>query len=160
MILPKRRFGRTNLQMPVLSLGGMRFQKSWEELDFSQITFNEQKKVENILNLANKYGLSHVETAKYYGTSEVQLGKGFKNISQIPRILQTKIPPNKDPRVFERDLFTSFEKLQVKKIDLIAIHGINSSEHLHYAIRNGGCIDILKFPKRKFYRIYWIFNSW
>ena len=149
MILPKRRFGRTNLQMPILSLGGMRFQKSWEELDFSQITLNEQKKVENILNLANKYGLSHVETAKYYGTSEVQLGTGFKNISQIPRILQTKIPPNKDPKVFERELYASFEKLQVKKIDLIAIHGINSSEHLYYAIRNGGCIDILKnFQKR------------
>ena len=144
MILPKRRFGRTNLQMPILSLGGMRFQKSWEELDFSQIAFNEQKKVENILNLANKYGLSHGETAKYYGTSEVQLGTGFKNISQIPRILQTKIPPNKDPKVFERELYASFEKLQVKKIDLIAIHGINSSEHLYYAIRNGGCIDILK----------------
>jgi len=36
--------------------------------------YQEQKKVENILNLANKYGLNHVETAKYYGTSEVQLG--------------------------------------------------------------------------------------
>ena len=144
MILPKRRFGRTNLDMPVLSLGGMRFQKSWEELDFSKISSKEQNKVENILNLANKYGLSHVETAKYYGTSELQLGLGFKKISQIPRILQTKIPPNKDPKIFERELYTSFEKLQVRKIDLIAIHGINSPEHLHYAIRTGGCIDILK----------------
>ena len=144
MNLPSRRFGRTNIDMPILSLGGMRFQKSWEQLDFSHISSKEQKKVENILNLANKYGLNHVETAKYYGTSEIQLGMGFKNINQIPKIIQTKIPPNSDPKIFERELLTSFEKLQVKKIDLIAIHGINSIEHLHYAIRDGGCIDILR----------------
>ena len=139
-----RRFGRTNLEIPILSLGGMRFQESWEQLDFSEISNEEQNKVENILNLANKYGLSHVETAKYYGTSEVQLGMGFKNIKKIPNIIQTKIPPDSDPEIFKRDVMTSFEKLKVKKIDLLAIHGINTAEHLHQAIRDGGCIDILR----------------
>ena len=68
MELPCRRFGRTNLNMPVLSLGGMRFQKSWNELNFVDISRKEQNKVENILNLANKFGFNHIETAKYYGT--------------------------------------------------------------------------------------------
>ena len=144
MKVPSRRFGRTNLEIPVLSLGGMRFQKSWDQLDFSKVSFEEQKKVEKILNLANKYGLNHIETAKYYGTSEVQLGMGFRNTGIIPEIIQTKIPPNNDPKIFERDLQTSFEKLQVKKIDLLAIHGINTPEHLNQAIKNGGCIDILR----------------
>ena len=144
MKLPTRRFGRTNLEMPVLSLGGMRLQKSWDDLDFSSISVKEQNKVERILNLANKYGMSHVETAKYYGTSEIQLGNGFKNINQVPRILQTKIPPNSDPKIFEKDLLTSFDKLQVSRLDLVAIHGINAPEHLHYAVRNGGCIEILR----------------
>ena len=108
MKLPCRRFGRTNLEMPVLSLGGMRFQKSWNELKFSEISLNEQKKVENILNLANKFGFNHIETAKYYGTSEVQLGKGFKSIKKMPKIIQTKIPPNPDPLLFEEDLLKSY----------------------------------------------------
>ena len=82
-----RRFGRTNLNIPILSLGGMRFQKSWEQLDFSEISQEEQNKVDNILNLANKYGLSHVETAKYYGTSEVQLGVGFKHTKKKSQTL-------------------------------------------------------------------------
>ena len=149
MKLPTRRFGRTNLEMPVLSLGGMRFQKSWEGLDFSKISIEEQTKVENILKLSNKYGLSHIETAKYYGTSEVQLGMGFKNIKTMPKILQTKIPPNDDPKVFESELMQSFEKLQVKRIDLVAIHGINLPKHLHYAVRKGGCVDILKNLQRE-----------
>ena len=78
-----RRFGRTNLKIPILTLGGMRFQKSWDQLDFSEVSYQEQNKVENILNLANKYGLSHIETAKYYGTSEVQLGMGFQNTQKM-----------------------------------------------------------------------------
>ncbi len=139
-----RRFGRTNLKIPVLSLGGMRFQKSWDQLDFSEVSCEEQNKVENILDLATQHGLSHVETAKYYGTSEVQLGMCFKNTEKIPNIIQTKIPPNNDPKIFERDVLSSFEKLKVKKIDLLAIHGINTAEHLHQAIRDGGCIDILR----------------
>jgi len=139
-----RRFGRTNLKIPVLSLGGMRFQKSWDQIDFSEVSYEEQNKVENIIDLATQYGLSHVETAKYYGTSEVQLGMCFKNTKKIPNIIQTKIPPNNDPEIFERDVKTSIEKLKVKKIDLLAIHGINTAEHLHQAIRDGGCIDILR----------------
>ena len=45
----------------------MRFQKSWDQLDFSEVSYEEQNKVENLLDLATQYGLSHVETAKYYG---------------------------------------------------------------------------------------------
>ena len=144
MKLPCRRFGRTNLKMPVLSLGGMRFQKSWDELKFSEISRKEQNKVENILNLANKFGFYHIETAKYYGTSEVQLGMGFKSTKNIPKIIQTKIPPNRDPKLFEGEILKSLEKLQVKKIDLLAIHGINLPEHLEHAVKDGGCISILK----------------
>ncbi len=144
MKLPCRRFGRTNLKMPILSLGGMRFQKSWEQLDASKISKEEQKKVEKILDIANKSGFNHVETAQYYGTSEVQLGMGFKSLKVLPRIIQTKIPPNKDTKIFENELIKSFERLQVEKIDLLAIHGINTSEHLYQSVRNGGCIDIVR----------------
>ena len=111
-----RRFGRTNLNIPILSLGGMRFQKSWDQLDFSEVSDEEQNKVENILDLATQYGLSHVETAKYYGTSEVQLGMCFKNTKKIPNIIQTKIPPNSDPEIFERDVSVSYTHLTLPTI--------------------------------------------
>mgnify|MGYP003303083282 CR=1 FL=1 len=61
MNLPCRRFGRTNLEMPVLSLGGMRFQKSWDEMKFSEISLNDQNKVENILNLADEFGFNDIQ---------------------------------------------------------------------------------------------------
>jgi len=41
------------------------------------------------------------------GTSEVQLGMCFKNTKKIPNIIQTKIPPNSDPEIFEQDVLSS-----------------------------------------------------
>ena len=51
MNLPFRRFGRTNLNIPILSLGGMRFQKSWNHLDVSEISFKEDMPVDKIIGL-------------------------------------------------------------------------------------------------------------
>ncbi len=149
MRLPCRRFGRTELNMPLLSLGGMRFQKSWSQLNESEITKKDQIKVDSILGLANKYGFDHIETARHYGTSELQLGKAFKNVGKLARIVQTKIPPNQNVKIFEQELVNSFEQLGINKIDLVAIHGINNHKHLIQAIKPDGCIDVLKKWQRK-----------
>ena len=144
MVIPCRRFGRTNINMPILSLGGMRFQKSWDQLDYSDISEKEQNKVNNIINLADSYGLHHIETARHYGTSELQIGFTFGNFKRGSKIIQTKIPPNEDINKFQDEILMSFEKLGVKKIDLLAIHGINTSEQLKQSIKDGGCCDVLK----------------
>ncbi len=143
MSIPTRRFGRTEIQIPILSLGGMRFQKSWKELDETEITFSEQNKFNNLINSAIGYGFQHVETARHYGTSELQLGNAIRNMETPFQIIQTKIPPNNDVKIFEEELKTSFEKLGVKKIDLLSIHGINTEEHLKQSLRDNGCVDIL-----------------
>ena len=144
MCLPQRRFGRTEIEMPILSLGGMRFQKSWKQLELSQITLDDQDKVEKILNLASKYGLNHIETARHYGTSELQIGALINQNNRLSRIIQTKIPPNKNIKKFEEELKISFERLGVNKIDLLAIHGINTPDHLFETVRPGGCMDVVK----------------
>ncbi len=144
MNIPCRRFGRTNIDMPVLSLGGMRFQKSWKELDIGEINEFEQNNVQSILDHAIKYGLDHIETARYYGTSELQLGIAFKNIDHFPRIIQTKVPPYENPKIFEEELKKSFERLGVKKIDLLSIHGINTSNHLNQTLKENGCFSVAK----------------
>ena len=50
--LPCRRFGRTGLSMPVLSLGGMRFQQSWTDLEAEVITSESQQLLQDILERA------------------------------------------------------------------------------------------------------------
>ena len=147
--IPCRRFGRTEIEIPVLSLGGMRFQQSWKDLDSGEIQQQQQQRIEEILLRADTNGLFHIETARHYGTSEKQLGVALQKISDQKRILQTKIPPSKDSNKFEAELHLSFEKLKCKKLDLLAIHGLNLPEHLEQTISPGGCLDVVKRWQRK-----------
>ncbi len=142
--IPTRRFGRTEIQMPVLSLGGMRFQQSWKDLDPKEINNQQQDILGKTIKLASQKGMHHIETARHYGTSERQIGWAFEQIDDPKRILQTKIPPNNDPSIFEQELELSMSRLGSKKIDLLAIHGINLPEHLDMTIRPNGCLQIVR----------------
>ena len=52
--LPTRRFGRTELPIPLLSLGGMRFQQSWTDLPASEITSDSQANLQATLQRATQ----------------------------------------------------------------------------------------------------------
>ena len=140
--LPCRRFGRTGLAMPVLSLGGMRFQQSWSDLPPEAITAASQARLRAILERASAAGFHHIETARHYGSSEVQLSTLLSACPDPRRLLQTKVPPNPDPQVFEAELACSFQRLGVERIDLLAIHGLNEAGHLEQTLRPGGCLDV------------------
>lgn len=141
MAVPTRRFGRTGLAMPVLSLGGMRFQQSWSDLPPDQIAESSQANLRSVLERAAAVGMHHIETARHYGSSERQIGWLLDQVSDSGRILQTKVPPHADVAVFEAELATSFERLGVDRIDLLAIHGINRADHLEHTLRPGGCMQ-------------------
>lgn len=140
--LPCRRFGRTGLAMPVLSLGGMRFQQSWSDLPPEAITAASQAGLRAILERASAVGLHHIETARHYGSSEYQIGSLLAACPDPQRLLQTKVPPNPDPGAFEAELERSFEQLGVERIDLLAIHGLNEPQHLHDTLRPDGCLAV------------------
>jgi predicted aldo/keto reductase-like oxidoreductase len=148
--IPTRRFGRTELAMPLLSLGGMRFQQSWSDLPADQISAESQANLRRTLERAVAHGLHHIETARHYGTSERQLGWLLPDCPDPERLLQTKVPPQEDPVRFEADLRLSFERLGLDRpgspgrIDLLAIHGINQPKHLDQALRPGGCLEVAR----------------
>jgi predicted aldo/keto reductase-like oxidoreductase len=142
--IPSRRFGRTGLAMPVLSLGGMRFQQSWTDLPAGEITAESQANLRALLERAVAVGMHHIETARHYGSSERQLGRLLAEVPDPRRILQTKIPPQPEAEAFERELATSFERLGVERVDLLSIHGINLPEHLEHTLRPGGCLAVAR----------------
>lgn len=139
-----RRFGRTELAMPVLSLGGMRFQQSWNDLPESQLSEATQENLLAILRAAAAAGMHHIETAHGYGSSERQLGLLLPRVRDPRRILQTKVAPRIDPEGFEADLRSSFQRLQVERVDLLAIHGINNADLLALSLRPGGAVEVAR----------------
>ena len=130
--------------MPVLSLGGMRFQQSWSDLPADRITAESQANLCATLERAVAAGFHHVETARHYGSSERQLGWLLPQVSDPARILQTKVPPQADSAAFEAELQLSFERLAVERVELLAVHGINLPEHLEQTLRPGGCLEVAR----------------
>jgi uncharacterized protein len=139
-----RRFGRTELQMPVFSCGGMRYQYKWQDVPQSQIPTDNQNNLEATINCAFELGINHIETARGYGTSEMQLGKILPKYPREKLIFQTKISPKPDPLEFRRQFQQSLNFCQLEYVDLLGIHGINNEETLNHALRPGGCFDEAK----------------
>ncbi|MBO9997672.1 MAG: aldo/keto reductase [Cyanobacteria bacterium SID2] len=144
-----RRFGRTELKMPVFSCGGMRYQHSWKDVPPSEISEDNQRNLEATIRRSIELGINHIETARGYGTSEIQLGRILPQFPRDELIVQTKVSPTEDPLEFRLTLKQSLQNLQLDRVDLLGIHGINTPELLEYTLRPGGCLEeAQKFQKQ------------
>ncbi|MFN7953791.1 MAG: aldo/keto reductase [bacterium] len=142
-----RRFGRTELRMPVLSCGGMRFQQSWT--DGVSVTPESQRNLEAIVARALDLGIHHFETARGYGTSGEQLGRVLRGIERSRVIVQTKVGPAPDVAEFRAGVERAFRDLGLEQVDLFAIHGINDADRFAWTFRKGGCLEIALELKRQ-----------
>ncbi|HEY4329350.1 MAG TPA: aldo/keto reductase [Phycisphaerae bacterium] len=139
-----RRFGRTNLQIPVFSCGGMRYQFKWQDTPLDQIPPENQANLEATIRRSLELGINHIETARGYGSSERQLGVILPTLPREKMIIQTKVSPEKDPALFTKNFEDSISRLKLPYVDLLSLHGINNQETLDWSIgKNGsgsGCL--------------------
>jgi predicted aldo/keto reductase-like oxidoreductase len=135
-----RRFGRTELAMPVLSCGGMRYQYKWQDVEPSAVPRRNQKNVEATVQRAFALGINHFETARGYGSSEMQLGNVLPTFPRDKIIVQTKVAPKPTAEEFLRTFDTSLKYLRLDYVDLLALHGINNRELLDYSLKPDGCL--------------------
>ena len=115
-----RRFGKTNLNLSLFSLGTMRCLATPE----SAIS---------TIQKAITIGINHLETARGYGKSEEYLGLALQSGLSIARdelYITTKLPPIRDRDLMKQWIDESLATLQLDYIDCLAIHGINTQEHL------------------------------
>ena len=129
-----RRFGKTNLYLSVFSLGTMRYLNSED---------NAQQTIQHAVAL----GINHLETARGYGKSELYLGAALKSGLPVPRsqlYITTKIPPLADVETMRRYIDESLERLGLDYLDCLAIHGLNTWEHLESVQLAGGCMQAVQ----------------
>jgi hypothetical protein len=139
-----RRFGKTELQIPVFSCGGMRFQQSWDDLPAEKVEESVQRNLEATVLRSLELGINHIETARGYGTSEMQLGWILPKLPRDKMIVQTKVEPMADPGEFRRTFEKSMGNLRLGHVELLSLHGINNAETLEWATRKGGCLDMAR----------------
>lgn len=144
-----RRFGRTGLQMPVFSCGGMRYQHSWDDCAPESIPEAGQRNLEATILRALDLGINHIETARGYGTSEMQLGWILPRLPRDRMIVQTKVAPFATAREFRETFEKSMAYLKLDSVDLLSIHGINNRELLDWTVRKGGCLEVAREFQRE-----------
>jgi predicted aldo/keto reductase-like oxidoreductase len=137
-----RRFGRTELQMPVFSCGGMRYQQGWKDLAPDEIDKANQANLEATIHRSLEVGINHIETARGYGSSEQQLGWVLPKIDRDKLIVQTKVAPSEDPKQFLETFNKSMKLLQLDYVDLLGLHGVNDRQTLDWSVRKGGCLEV------------------
>lgn len=117
---------------------------NWQDAIPEELDSEGQKNVEATIRTSLDHGLNHIETARGYGTSEYQLGRFLPNLDRDSFILQTKVEPNADSRVFLKDFELSMELLQMDRVDLLGVHGINNQEQLDWCTKPGGCFEVIE----------------
>jgi predicted aldo/keto reductase-like oxidoreductase len=143
-----RRFGRTELALPVISCGGMRYQHAWQDTELDKVPATHQANLEACVHRALELGIHHIETARGYGTSEMQLGRVLPTLPRDQIIVQTKVSPKETAAEFLQTFETSMAYLRLDYVDLFALHGINNRQLLDWALRKGGCLEAARRLQR------------
>jgi predicted aldo/keto reductase-like oxidoreductase len=139
-----RRFGRTNLALSAITLGGMRYHDVWTPPRDEIPKQTLDQCCQSVL-AALDAGINHIETAHGYGKSEHCYGRALNVELQIPRdryFLMTKGAPataDEAKRLVDEQL----QALRTDFIDLYAWHGVNTHQLFETATARGGPVEAL-----------------
>lgn len=135
--------------MPVISCGGMRYQHKWQDVSPAEIPPANQANLEACIHRSLELGINHIETARGYGTSEMQLGWVLPKLPREKMIVQTKVAPQATATKFIEVFNTSMKYLKLDHVDLLTLHGINNRELLEWSVKKGGCLDAARQLQRE-----------
>jgi len=119
----------------------MRYQHKWDDIDPSEVPAEGQANIEAIIHRALELGVNHIETARGYGSSEMQLGFVLSRLPRDGIIVQTKIAPFATQKEFLDTFDKSMRHLQLNHVDLLSLHGVNNAQFLDWSLRKGGCVE-------------------
>jgi predicted aldo/keto reductase-like oxidoreductase len=127
--------------MPVITCGGMRYQWKWQDVPAHEIPRENQDNLEATIRRAVELGVNHIETARGYGTSEMQLGRILPTFPREKLIVQTKVAPMASTKEFLNTFDRSMDYLRLDHVELLSLHGINNRQLLEYSLKPGGCLE-------------------
>lgn len=122
----------------------MRYQHKWQDIPWSEVPADGQANLEATIHRALELGIHHIETARGYGSSEMQLGPVLRQFPRERLIVQTKVAPMATEDEFRRTFDTSMAYLGLEHVDLLSLHGINNRQLLDWSLRKGGCLEVAR----------------
>lgn len=139
-----RRFGKTNKDISVITLGGMRYKHGWDE-PRNVVADDTIEECKDTVEKALAQGINHIETAHGYMKSETAYGIVLNDVLKLKRdsyYLMTKgaaFTADEMRRMVEEQLRT----LKTDYFDFYAWHGINTWDRYENACAKGGPVEEL-----------------
>ncbi|HKI69630.1 MAG TPA: aldo/keto reductase, partial [Verrucomicrobiae bacterium] len=106
-----------------------------------EIPSENQANLEACIHRALELGINHIETARGYGSSEMQLGHVLPTLPRNKIIVQTKVSPRETPEEFLKVFENSMKYLRLDYVDLLSLHGINNRQLLDWSLKKGGALE-------------------
>jgi D-threo-aldose 1-dehydrogenase len=162
--LPRRRLGRTGLELSVVSAGGwlgQLYDSSKPSTDFGRVTDDRAAReaaAEQAVRRAISLGINYFDTAPGYmgGEAERLLGIGLKALAPATRqgiLVSSKVGTHPEiPKGYDADsvrwsLERSLKKLYADHLDIVFIHDPESDAHMDQILGPGGAVEILEALK-------------
>ncbi len=98
----------------------------------------------SVVKEALSSGINHLETAPSYGLAETLLGISIKKLKEEglqPQggwVITSKLLPGVEFVEGQKQIKKTLKRLGLKKLDNLAIHGINLPEHLQWVLKGEG----------------------
>ncbi|HGY5551192.1 MAG: aldo/keto reductase [Prochlorococcus sp.] len=130
MIAVRRRFGQ-GPQVSLFTLGTMRAIDSAEQMY-------------GVVEAAQAAGINHIETAPAYGPAESFLGIALQQLQQNQAaptggwVITSKLLPGLTLAEGQRQLHGLLNRLGLRKLHNLAVHGVNLPEHLEWTLKGEG----------------------
>jgi hypothetical protein len=134
-----RRYGRTNLEISVLTFGAMRVPFNAEKTT-GKAKLAAEKNAVDTMSKALELGINHVDTARGYGNSELLVGLGLKELGRDKFYITTKIAIQESCEEAKKQIDQALELMGVEHIDILDLHGINTLERMKIATDPKGCM--------------------
>jgi aryl-alcohol dehydrogenase-like predicted oxidoreductase len=133
--LPKRPYGRTDVQLSIIGFGGI-------------VVMNaEQKHANNVVAESVEKGVNYFDVAPTYGDAEVKLGPALEPYRK-DCFLACKTG-KRDAEGAKQEMQASFERLKTDYFDLYQLHAITDVEKdVEACFAKGGCMETIKEAKK------------
>jgi aryl-alcohol dehydrogenase-like predicted oxidoreductase len=137
MSIPKRRLGKTGVDVTILGLGGEGVLR----------TYGHDREAAALINRALDLGITYCESARAYSGSESYYGKALKE--RRKDIFLTSKSHARDKRGALAHLHETLKNMKTDHLDLWQVHDVRTAEDVEDIFGEGGAIEAFVDAREK-----------
>ena len=137
MTLPKRRLGKTGVEVTILGLGGEGILR----------TFGHERESTALINRAIDLGITYCESARAYSGSEAYYGSALRE--RRSEVFLTSKSHARDKKGALEHLHVTLRNMKTDYLDLWQVHDVREEEEIRAIFGKGGAIEAFEGAREK-----------